>query len=57
MQVKYHLPEPRRLVQECFKTLEGHSEEVVAVAVSPDGSYLASASLDKTIRTYRIISV
>ncbi len=41
--------------QECFQTLPGHTEEVLNVAWSPDGSLLASCSLDKTIRTYKVM--
>ncbi len=43
--------------EECFLTLTGHKEEVHSVAFSPDGSHIASGSLDKTIRTYRVTSV
>ena len=31
-------------------TLEGHTEEVTSMALSPDGRTLVSGSLDKTIR-------
>ena len=42
---------------ECFKTLEGHTEEVTAVAASPDGNFIVSGGLDNTIRTYKVTSV
>lgn len=42
---------------ECFKTLQGHKEEVTAVAISPDGKLLATASLDKMIILYQVVSV
>ena len=35
-----------------YLTLTGHRNEVFAVAVAPDGSLLASASRDRTIRLW-----
>ena len=35
-----------------MSTLEGHTESVYSICVSPDGSYIISGSADKTIKIW-----
>jgi WD40 repeat protein/predicted Ser/Thr protein kinase len=47
----YYWQRLAHLEQRAFR---GHAQEVVAVAVSPDGQYLASAGLDRSIKVWEL---
>ena len=36
----------------CVRTLQGHSNSVFSVALSPDGALLATASVDSTAKLW-----
>ena len=37
-----------------FQALEGHTSALMCVRFSPGGNYLASSSLDKTVRIWEV---
>ena len=37
---------------ECLKTLRGHSDWVLSVAYSPDGTKIISGSFDETVKIW-----
>jgi len=39
---------------QCVQTLKGHSSMVHAIAISPDGQFIASGSNDKTIKLWQL---
>ena len=43
-------------IEKSFITLTGHSNEIRSVAFCPDGRYLASGSMDETIKLWEIES-
>ncbi len=45
-----------RGVEERDNTLKGHRNNVLSVAFSPDGKYLASGSYDNTVKLWSIES-
>ena len=48
--VGMYLDAGRTALRQCVPTVEGHSDSVNSVAFSPDGSRIASASGDGTVR-------
>lgn len=49
---KVHYSEPNSYRGELLCSLEGHVDSVYSVAISPDESFIVSASLDKTLRLW-----
>ncbi|MFI6209169.1 WD40 repeat domain-containing protein, partial [Streptomyces sp. NPDC051041] len=39
----------------CTATLTGHTDAVDSVAIAPDGTWLATASYDKTVRIWAVL--
>ena len=44
-------------INEVLDFLEGHENEVICLALSPNHQYLASGSIDKTVRLWKIASM
>ncbi|MEJ6486735.1 WD40 repeat domain-containing protein [Nostoc punctiforme UO1] len=56
-QIKKELTEQKKQVDGCYisiKTLNGHLESVLSVAISPNGKMLASGSRDHTIKLWNL---
>ncbi|MBN3925798.1 serine/threonine-protein kinase [Nostoc sp. NMS4] len=43
-----------RQIWQCVQTLKGHSSMVHAIAISPDGQFIASGSNDNTIKLWQV---
>jgi WD40 repeat protein len=43
-------------VDQVLKVLEGHSRDVLSVAISTDGSKIVSGSVDKTVRVWSTVT-
>lgn len=48
-------PEVPKTWNDDLLTLEGHAEEVTALSFSKDGKYLATASVDQTVRVWDVL--